>query len=281
MGAGSGNNTLRNILEKAKERLKTFCNYYINKGEIQKTNEYFIEHSIIILLALREIELIKKFLDPDNESEVIYIPQYSFKYKKVYSFKFRKPNLQDKIIVNLKKELNEIKNQLEELIDTDICEYFDVSVLDDLYCPDEVNDLLIKIIEESYKSKFHEFYLGYVNDFIKLKMDRQNIYSKDALENLKFVKYITQILILIKIFIKFNKEDKGKLTQDEKQDCKQNIFYEEIIFTNFVLYELSTEQKVFETDKIKENNELVLDELVELYKKILNLVDKIEVRISY
>ena len=281
MGAGNGNNSLRNILEKTKERLKTILNYYKNKGEIQKTDEYYTEHSIVILLTLREIELLKKLLAPENESKGIYIPQYSFKYKKVYSFKFKKINLQDKTFLDFTIELNKIKSQLEDLIDNEICEDLDMSVLDDLYSFEEGNNLLIKIIENSFNSNFHQFYLKYVNDFIKLKMDRINIYSKDVLENLKFVKYVTQILILIKIFIKFNKEEKTKLTKEERQDCNQNIFYEEIIFTNFILYELNSEQKVFENDKINDNNELALDELIELYKKILNLVDKIELRISY
>ena len=58
MGAGNGINTLRIILEKTKERLKIICNFYINKGEIQKTDEYFTEHSIVILLILRDIQKI-------------------------------------------------------------------------------------------------------------------------------------------------------------------------------------------------------------------------------
>ena len=101
------------------------------------------------------------------------------------------------------------------------------------------------------------------------------------MENIKFVKYITQILILVKIFVKFNKGEINKLTQEERLDCNKNIICEEIIFTNFILYELKNEQKHFETDKVEDNNELVLEELIELYKKILNLVDKIELRIGF
>lgn len=280
MGSG-GINSLRNILEKTKERLKIICNFYINKGEIQKTDEYFTEHSIVILLILREIELIKKLLQPNDESKGIAIPQYSFKFKKIYSFKFKKINLNDKAILDFMIEINEIQKKLEELIDPELCEDFNVSVLDDLYSPNEDNNLLIKIIEDSFNSNFHQFYLNYVNEFIKLKMDRKNIYSKDALENIKFVKYITQILILVKIFVKFNKGEISKLTQEERLDCNKNIICEEIIFTNFILYELKNEQKHFETDKVEDNNELVLEELIELYKKILNLVDKIELRIGF
>ena len=55
-------NRLEKISEKTEERLKIILNYYKKKGKIKKTDKYFNQHSLIIVLTLREIELIKEKL---------------------------------------------------------------------------------------------------------------------------------------------------------------------------------------------------------------------------
>ena len=69
MGAG-GILALDKILEKTEERLKIIVNYYKKIGKIKKADKYFIQHSIIILLTLREIKILKEILKENDKKEI-------------------------------------------------------------------------------------------------------------------------------------------------------------------------------------------------------------------
>ena len=68
-----GANDLKNIIEKANQRLKFILNFYQKKGPLKKENKYYNQDTIIILLTLREIEIIKDKFE-HNEKNQIEIP---------------------------------------------------------------------------------------------------------------------------------------------------------------------------------------------------------------
>ena len=62
MGAGAGSlPTLGLILEKTEQRFKVIEEFYKPEKEITKEDKYYMGHCIIILLTLREIEILENF----------------------------------------------------------------------------------------------------------------------------------------------------------------------------------------------------------------------------
>jgi len=295
MGVGSIT-TLNLILEKTQQRLKSILEIYKDKKEIKNGDKYYKAHSIIILLTLREIEIIEEFLkenkrfkkeskkeskeDSKKEDEYINvsIPQYHFKFKKIYSFKFKNINIMDEKIKNFKKEIRSIHLELQKHLDDDLINTFGVSVIDDVSSPLENNGFLFKIIEMSFDSDLHELYINYINEFIKLKVERKNIYTEDVLNRLKMLKSITQILLFIKIYIKLNGEDKDRLSEEEQLECGKYIASDDLILTYFILFELKKKQEPFnsENQNLKKDNEQALEELIKFNNQLLNIINKIE-----
>lgn len=295
MGVGSIT-TLDLILEKTQQRLKSILEIYKDKKEIKKGDKYYMAHSIIILLTLREIEIIEEFLkenkqfkkeskkeskeDSKKEDEYINvsIPQYHFKFKKIYSFKFKNINIMDEKIKNFKKEIRSIHLELQKHLDDDLINNFGVSVIDDVSSPLENNGFLFKIIEMSFDSDLHELYINYINEFIKLKVERKNIYTEDVLNRLKMLKSITQILLFIKIYIKLNGEAKDSLSEEEQLECGKYIASDDLILTYFILFELKKKQELFnsENQNLKKDNEQALEELIKFNNQLLNIINKIE-----
>jgi hypothetical protein len=289
MGVG-GITTLNLILEKTQQRLKSILEIYKDKKEIKKGDKYYMAHSIIILLTLREIEIIEEFLkenkqfkkESKKEDEYINvsIPQYHFKFKKIYSFKFKNINIMDEKIKNFKKEIRSIHLELQKHLDDELINIFGVSVIDDVSSPLENNGFLFKIIEMSFDSDsdLHELYINYINEFIKLKVERKNIYTEDVLNRLKMLKSITQILLFIKIYIKLNGEAKDRLSEEEQLECGKYIASDDLILTYFILFELKKKQELFnsENQNLKKDNEQALEELIKFNNQLLNIINKIE-----
>ena len=290
MGAGSLP-TLGLILEKTEQRFKVIEEFYKPEKEITKEDKYYMGHCIIILLTLREIEILENFLKEKKSlnketKEVeqykdILIPQYHFGIKKIYSFKFKHINIMDETIQNFKKEIMKIHKELKKRLDDElITEQFNVSVIDDITSPMENSGFIFKIIEMSFDSDIHSLYIDYINEFIILKLQKNDIFTKEVLIKLKMIKYITQILLFIKIYIKLNGVTKDNLSKEELKECSKYITNDAVILTHFNLLELKKTQDIFKSDDIIKDNELALEELINFNKKIIDIINKIEINIK-
>ena len=292
MGAGAGSlPTLGLILEKTEQRFKVIEEFYKPEKEITKEDKYYMGHCIIILLTLREIEILENFLKEKKSlnketKEVeqykdILIPQYHFGIKKIYSFKFKHINIMDEKIQNFKKEIMKIHKELKKRLDDElITEQFNVSVIDDITSPMENSGFIFKIIEMSFDSDLHSLYIDYINEFIILKLQKNDIFTKEVLIKLKMIKYITQILLFIKIYIKLNGVTKDNLSKEELKECSKYITNDAVILTHFNLLELKKTQDIFKSDDIIKDNELALEELINFNKKIIDIINKIEINIK-
>ena len=286
MGTGSLP-TLGLILEKTEQRFKVIEEFYKPEKEITKEDKYYMGHCIIILLTLREIEILENFLKEKKSlnketKEVeqykdILIPQYHFGIKKIYSFKFKHINIMDETIQNFKKEIMKIHKELKKRLDDElITEQFNVSVIDDITSPMENSGFIFKIIEMSFDSDLHSLYIDYINEFIILKLQKKDIFTKEDLNKLKMIKYIAQILLFIKIYIKLNGVTKDNLSKEELIECSKYITNDAVILTHFNLLELKKTQDIFKSDDIIKDNELALEELINFNKKIIDIINKIE-----
>ena len=292
MGVGAGSlPTLGLILEKTEQRFKVIEEFYKPEKEITKEDKYYMGHCIIILLTLREIEILENFLKEKKSlnkeaKEVeqykdILIPQYHFGIKKIYSFKFKHINIMDETIQNFKKEIMKIHKELKKRLDDElITEQFNVSVIDDITSPMENSGFIFKIIEMSFDSDIHSLYIDYINEFIILKLQKNDIFTKEVLIKLKMIKYITQILLFIKIYIKLNGVTKDNLSKEELKECSKYITNDAVILTHFNLLELKKTQDIFKSDDIIKDNELALEELINFNKKIIDIINKIEKNIK-
>lgn len=290
MGAGSLP-TLGLILQKTEQRFKDISEFYKPEKEITKEDKYYMGHCIIILLTLREIEILENFLKEKKSlnketKEVeqykdILIPQYHFGIKKIYSFKFKHINIMDEKIQNFKKEIMKIHKELKKRLDDElITEQFNVSVIDDITSPMENSGFIFKIIEMSFDSDIHSLYIDYINEFIILKLQKNDIFAEGVLNKLKMIKYITQILLFIKIYIKLNGVTKDNLSKEELKECSKFITNDGVILTHFNLLELKKTQDIFKSDDIIKDNELALEELINFNKKIIDIINKIEKNIK-
>ena len=270
MGAG-GILALDKILEKTEERLKIIVNYYKKIGKIKKADKYFIQHSIIILLTLREIKILKEILK-ENDKKEIKISQCNINIKKIYLLKFKNIDFESKTISGFKTALENIQKDLSGFIDAgDINDGFQISVLDNLDCPFETDGYLLKIIIKANNDEFNDFFKNYADENLKIVNDINYNYKKEDLENLKMAKYFYQLLIFMKLYVKFNVEKKVAITQEEKNECNKNVNEEKIILTHFLLFEMNVKFSNIPNNLI-EHNEEKLDELLKTYK---NLLDKI------
>ena len=256
----NNNAKIKQILDQTEKRFNDILEYYNDL----KNDKYFTQHSIVISLTLLEIEKIKENFDANNK--VFNIPQYSFKYKK----KFIDTKKIDKNIVkNFLENIGKIRDKLENLIGKGtICGILGISVYDDICDLD--NDYIINIIRDIHDSNFHEFYLNYLQEFIKQKAN--NNFTKDNLSHLKIVKNITQILIFIKLFIKYKIEKVEPLTNEVIKEISLN---EEKSMVNFSLI-LISDTTVEVENFLSDDNDKSLNELTNFYKVILKIIKKFE-----
>ena len=280
-GRGIDNNAMHYLLKRYPPQNLLFIDGWIGKGailtELQKEIARYKGVS-------SEIGVIS---DPANVTELcgthkdILIPQYHFGIKKIYSFKFKHINIMDETIQNFKKEIMKIHKELKKRLDDElITEQFNVSVIDDITSPMENSGFIFKIIEMSFDSDLHSLYIDYINEFIILKLQKKDIFTKEVLIKLKMIKYITQILLFIKIYIKLNGVTKDNLSKEELKECSTYITNDAVILTHFNLLELKKTQDIFKSDDIIKDNELALEELINFNKKIIDIINKIEKNIK-
>ena len=262
-------NLLKQLLKNIYQRLNDILEYYQNFKNL-KADKYFKQHSIFISLTLLEIEIIKKYLD-FNEHEKIIFPQYSFTFKKIHTFRVNSEKIDKNKVSDYIKKIEQIQDELENLIGVGtICDNLDMSVIDDLSDPNSYPDYLENIIKNAYDLNFHKFYLNYIHEFIKQKANNNNIYTKENLTNLKIVKYITQILIFIKLYILNDIENINSL---EEEESNEKILKEDKNMIYFSLY-LVRNSNGLEHSPLLKDNEKTLKELIYIYKVILNIIEK-------
>lgn len=273
---GISSSIIEEIIKTAQERLNDILEYYNSKGKIKKENKYYMKHSIIILLTMREIDNILELMN--NTKESCKIPQYNFNLKKTYTIKFSK----NENISNFKNKIIEIKYKLNELIEIEqVKNDYATSLIDNITNPNEGNNFLMKIIENAYDSNFHKFFIdNYIHEFIKYKLDAKNINTKEVLSELKMAKYIIQILIFINLFIKYSYTKKEPIEEGERKECFENILKGNIIMINFLILECEKKYPKEIKAHLKNDNIKVIDELSLLYQKLLNIIEQIESKIK-
>ena len=276
-GSSHEKTKLEILLEKIEQKLIDVFEYYHKNGLVESQNEFIGHNSTVILLIVRELEnIIDKF--NVEEGKDIYITQYSFSFKKVYAMKFHAIDIDYKFVKNSLDKIFELKMNLLNLIDEDPIEKkLKATTIDDIICPKEQDGYLLDIITNAFNSNFHKFFIdNYVHNFIKLKMDGKNIYTKEVLLNLKMAKYTAQIIIFIKLFIKFyNNEKPELLTKEEYIKGHQNMLNDEFALTNFLLFELRPYETKL-TEDLTKDNELALEALREIYHKLNEKIKQIE-----
>ena len=276
-GSSHEKTKLEILLEKIEQKLIDVFEYYHKNGLVESQNEFIGHNSTVILLIVRELEnIIDKF--NVEEGKDIYITQYSFSFKKVYAMKFHAIDIDYKFVKNSLDKIFELKMNLLNLIDEDPIEKkLKATTIDDIICPKEQDGYLLDIITNAFNSNFHKFFIdNYVHNFIKLKMDGKNIYTKEVLLNLKMAKYTAQIIIFIKLFIKFyNNEKPELLTKEEYIKGHQNMLNDEFALTNFLLFELRPYETKL-TEDLTKDNEMALEALREIYHKLNEKIKQIE-----
>lgn len=259
---------IKQILKKTEEKFDEFddiLNYY-KKFKDLKNDKYFNQHSIVISLTLLEIEKMKENFEADNK---VKIPQYSFKYKKKFCVEINAKEIDKNTLNKFLKKIEKIKADLENLIGIGkICDNLEISVYDDII--EITDDDLINIIKDVYDTNLHDFYLNYLQELIKQKAN--NNYTEYNLYHLKIVKYITQILIFIKLFVKYKIEKLDPLTKEVINKISLN---EEKSLVNFSLILISNTIVKLETF-LSDDNDKALNELTNFYKVISKIIEKLE-----
>ena len=276
-GSSHEKTKLEILLEKIEQKLIDVFEYYHKNGLVESQNEFIGHNSTVILLIVRELEnIIDKF--NVEEGKDISITQYSFSFKKVYAMKFHAIDIDYKFVKNSLDKILELKMNLLNLIDEDPIEKkLKASTIDNIICPKEKDGYLLDIITNAFNSNFHKFFIdNYVHYFIILKMLGKDIYTKEVLLKLKMAKYIAEIIIFIKLFIKFyNNEEPEKLTKEEYIKGLQNMLNDEFALTNFLLFELRPYETKL-TEDLTKDNEMALEALREIYHKLNEKIKQIE-----
>ena len=276
-GSSHEKTKLEILLEKIEQKLIDVFEYYHKNGLVESQNEFIGHNSTVILLIVRELEnIIDKF--KVQEGKDIKVRQYSFYFNKVYTMKLTHKDLDYEKIKNSLKKIKDLKMNLLNLIEEDPIEKkLKATTIDDIICPKEKDGYLLDIITNAFNSNFHKFFIdNYVHYFIILKMLGKNIYTKEVLLKLKMAKYIAEIIIFIKLFIKFyNYEKSDELTEEELIEASKNILNDEFVLTNFLLFELRHYNTKL-TEDLTKDNEMALKVMCEFYVKLIKLIKQIE-----
>ena len=276
-GSSHEKTKLEILLEKIEQKLIDVFEYYHKNGLVESQNEFIGHNSTVILLIVRELEnIIDKF--KVQEGKDIKVRQYSFYFNKVYTMKLTHKDLDYEKIKNSLKKIKDLKMNLLNLIEEDPIEKkLKATTIDDIICPKEKDGYLLDIIRNAFNSNFHKFFIdNYVHYFIILKMLGKDIYTKEVLLKLKMAKYIAEIIIFIKLFIKFyNYKKSDELTEEELIEARKNILNDEFVLTNFLLFELRHYDTKL-TEDLTKDNEMALKVMCEFYVKLIKLIKQIE-----
>ena len=270
----SGNNkdeaeNMQQLLENTIKKFELITNYYKEKKILD--NE-FRNHSVIILLVLREMESLKNIFSEKS----VKLFQFNLELQKSYKMRFKKIELNSKFIEDKKAELDRLIDDLKKYgYSNKIKKEYETSIIDNIITPLEKKEFP-KIIKTSWDSNFHQFFL----DFISIEIISKKAYTKEYLNKLYLIRYITEILIFIKYWIQYtNNLIGGKnynipVSQEEIDICKKNAFDEERILTLSLFQEIEStkyENIKDNLDMIKDNKK-ALNELILLYKQILKII---------
>ena len=265
------------LFDSTEKRLTDILKYYQGYGKkIEKQDKYYSQHSHIILLTIKEIEYLLEKTQPEKNPEN-KIPQYNLKTKKLYTIKLPQKEFNANNNFLFQTNIKAIQNKLRDMLEIkDMKKLYNVSTIENISNPNENDGNFLKILENVYNCNFHKFFIDeYIHDLIKLKMDRENIYTNKVLSKLKMAKYIIQILLCLKIFIKYNTEEKQPLTSEEKKECSKIAFNDEFVLSNFLLFEGEKKEERIQSFLI-EDNSIAIEELTLLYHELLNIIKQIE-----
>ena len=276
---------LKILLEKYIIKFETIVEYFKIKNEIQQEHN-FIQQFIIILLILREMEILKNLIA--NGGGHIKLPQFNFKLKKVYNMKFKGIDLKSPFFLSIKAKLETLIKNLKQLAyknkkieDSDIIESFNIN----LSIPFG-GKKLFSIIEIYYRAKIQNNFLKYMNK--ELFILNKN-YTKEYLIKLYMIKYITQYIIFIKELINHTINLNAKnnntniLNKEEIKICKVHCFDESKIMTFLLFEELSYcnhENIKNRPFLIKENDEVELEDLIKLYLEVLKIINECQIELE-
>ena len=265
----NGENELKQILEMSEQRMDKLLEFYKNNEKLNQNDEYYNQNIIFILITLIEIELMKSKLQK-KEMNKIKIPAFNLKLKKIFQFNFEDIDLNDNFFIEFNNKINIIEEELKDLVDIEkVSIDYNISVIDDLIISDKYNDYLINIIDKAYKSNFHKSYINYIKEFMAFVI--KGNYTNDILDKLIFVKYITQIMIFIKIYIKHRLVKKEKPSILEIMENDNYIFDENINMIYFTLDEVGGKRKRDSSYLLKDNEEII-KELIEFNELLLKII---------
>ena len=227
-------------------------------------------------MTIKEIEYLLEKTQPEKNPEN-KIPQYNLKTKKLYTIKLPQKEFNANDISLFQTNIKAIQNKLRDMLEIkDMKKLYNVSTIENISNPNENDGNFLKILENVYNCNFHKFFIDeYIHDLIKLKMDRENIYTNKVLSKVKMAKYIIQILLCLKIFIKYNTAEKQPLTSEEKKECSKIAFNDEFVLSNFLLFESEKKEEGIQSFLI-EDNTIAIEELTLLYHELLNIIKQIE-----
>ena len=274
---------LKSLFEQIIKKYYFILNYYKNKAISDNINENeFINHSIIILLAIREMDIATNLLE-GRDGSFIVIPQFNLELKKVYNMRF-KFNPKDNNAIKLKDEIKQIYDDLKTYgASYKINNPFDESCIENLTTALGENNgknSMLKIIISSHQSGFYKFWSNFANNEISSIKN----YSQESLARLYMAKYVVQYLIFIKEWIQnsINKRvhEYGNipLSKIEAKKYKKYTFDEAKIMT----LPLFQETKICKYETIKnekyliQNNETELDDLIKLNLSILKKINEFQ-----
>ena len=103
-------NELKQILVIFEQRMEKLLQFYKNNGDLNKTDEYYNQNIIFILLPIREIEIMKDKLK-QIEINNIKIPAFNFELKKIFHYEFEDIDLNDNFFFDYKIKNNNIEEK--------------------------------------------------------------------------------------------------------------------------------------------------------------------------
>ena len=87
------------------------------------------------------------------------------------------------------------------------------------------------------------------------------------------VKYIIQLFLFMRLYIKFNVKQMAELTTEEKEECNKNVVEDNIILTHFLLCEIDIPCLNI-PDYLTNGNEEDINKLSESYGDLLIKIEQ-------
>ena len=150
---------------------------------------------------------------------------------------FKNIDFESPKISSLKASLENVRGELSGLIDGgEVSDGMGISVMDNLCSPYEKSGYLLKMIIRADCDESNKFLSDYIDDNLAIANNLNYNYKNEDLENLKMVKYIIQLFLFMRLYIKFNIKQMAELTTEEKEECNKNVLEDNIILTHFLFF---------------------------------------------